>query len=373
MNARQFADLSGRAVSKPGFSLAKAALTVLSVSLLAVVIAVIGVGVWLVAAVGSIVPDVIGVVVICVGIMLLPRFGRLGKYAETVDPSELPTLNRLIDDVASAINAPRPRTLIFDARFNAGSGSYGLLRRRFMVIGLPLWLSLTPAEQVALIGHELGHFVNGDVRRLPLTSFAFSLFGRLSAMTRPDQGRSRYSRGVGITTGGGGGSSMAILGDLIVRPVMWVASTIFGLCDVLVEWLGMRASHHAEYSADALAVRAAGSLDATGMLDALLRNDVCMTVLQRAVRAGSDPAVWRREVQVALANSTGHRDSLRQLSMRDHASLFRSHPPTGLRARLIESRPAAPLAVILTDDDMAQIDRELASKYRSMKTDLANA
>jgi hypothetical protein len=59
--------------------------------------------------------------------------------------------------------------------------------------------------------------------------------------------------------------------------------------------------------------------------------------------------------------------------MRDEASLFRSHPPTGLRARLVESRPQADPAVVLTEADDVAIDRELAERYRAMRASIANS
>jgi hypothetical protein len=59
------------------------------------------------------------------------------------------------------------------------------------------------------------------------------------------------------------------------------------------------------------------------------------------------------------------------LSVRDETSLFASHPPTGLRAKLIESRPYQPGTVVLTDAEAARIDEELAAAYESARRSLA--
>jgi len=62
---------------------------------------------------------------------------------------------------------------------------------------------------------------------------------------------------------------------------------------------------------------------------------------------------------------------MRQLSVRDEVSLFAAHPPTGLRARMIESRPSRSAAVTLTAADSERIDQELAKAYDLARRDLA--
>ncbi|WP_233512312.1 hypothetical protein [Micromonospora deserti] len=54
---------------------------------------------------------------------------------------------------------------------------------------------------------------------------------------------------------------------------------------------------------------------------------------------------------------------LRQLSVRDEVSLFASHPPAGLRRRMLRGRPWRDPAVVLTAERAARIDAELAPEY----------
>jgi hypothetical protein len=44
-------------------------------------------------------------------------------------------------------------------------------------------------------------------------------------------------------------------------------------------------------------------------------------------------------------------------------SLWDSHPPAGLRARMVEARPAREPLIELSEDESARIDRELAGWY----------
>ncbi len=367
LNEQQFAVLSGRPIDKLGLSGARAALTLISLGALLIEAAFVVVALWLIVSVRTFALDIIAVVLLLVAFALRPRFGRLSKYAEPVDPADLPALQRLITTVATEIGAPAPDVLLFDSGFNASTGTYGLRRRKYLRIGLPLWLSLKPQEQVALIAHELGHFVNGDVRRGPLTQYAFSFLGNLAVMTKPDSGQSRYTRG-----GRGRGASMAVLGDLLTRPIMAMISFVFGLLQLFIEWLGVRASHHAEYAADAMAARVAGGVETAGLIDALMLREACITVLRRASYAGAAPDSWRQALLDGRGEVAPRIQRLRQLSMRDEASLARSHPPHGLRARLVESRATGTARFVLTAFESAQIDAELARSYRTLRTELAN-
>jgi heat shock protein HtpX len=369
LNERQFATLSGHPVGKPPFSLAKVSLMLISLVLLACVAGLAGLGVWLIVGIGGLFADVIGLICVFIAFILRPRFGKLGKYAEPLDPGDFPALDRLIGQVASEIGARRPQVLLLDMTFNASSGSYGLRRRRFLSLGLPLWLSLSPQEQVALLTHELGHFVNGDVRRGPMTRFAFQALGTLSAITRPESGQSRYNRG---NLGFGRGSSMAIMGDLLARPILAASSALFSFLQLGIEWIGVRASHHAEYAADSMAARVAGSTATASLLDTLMLGDVCMTMLRRGVLHESSPAAWRNAVAAGRVELIPRLERLRQLTMRDSASMGATHPPSGLRARLVESRERESAKIVLTDVEAAAIDADMARVYRTFKTDLGS-
>jgi heat shock protein HtpX len=371
LNERQFADLAGRPLDKPGFSGIKAVLSLLSVMLLAWIAGLAVAGIWVMIHFHTLVTYIAGAMMLFFAFVLRPRFGKLDEYAEPVSDESVPTLARVIRQVADGIGAPVPDTLVLSSDFNAKAGMYGLRRRRYLEIGLPLWLSLTPQQQVALLGHELGHYVNGDVRTGWLTSIPVRTFQVLAYMTRPEKGRSRYSRGAGF--GGMRANPLAILGDMVVRLVMSVFHLAFAMILLGMEWLSLRDSHLSEYVADSMSVRAAGVEAATGVLDTLLLRDVCVTMLRKAMNAGTAPQVWRETVSFGLSDVGSRIPNLRQLSTRDGASLFRSHPPVGLRAAMTESRPAVDPAVVLTEEEAARIDQELASRYKTLRTDIVNS
>jgi hypothetical protein len=114
-----------------------------------------------------------------------PRFGRVPKYATKVTPAEAPELYRLVGDVAAALSAPVPAVYVEEDVFNASASRVGLRRRPVLVLGLPLWNVLSAQQRVALLGHELGHFVNGDPRRGLLVQPAVGGLQRLDAWLVP--------------------------------------------------------------------------------------------------------------------------------------------------------------------------------------------
>ncbi|WP_328822533.1 M48 family metalloprotease [Micromonospora rubida] len=108
-----------------------------------------------------------------------------------------------------------------DGALNAYATAVGPRRRRVLCLGLPLWGSLPAQERVALLGHELGHFVNGDPRRSLLTP-AFTMLGAAADLLRPVR-----------TVSGGGLLEQA--GEAIGWAFGWVLSRLlFGVHLVLV-------------------------------------------------------------------------------------------------------------------------------------------
>jgi Zn-dependent protease with chaperone function len=347
-----------------GFRLLSAAVAAISVILLALVVGIAASGLWLIVAVGAPIDWFLGIVLLLVAFMLRPRLGRLPKYATPVTETAAPTLHRLITEVSTAVGTRRPHTVLVNSAYNASSAQYGLARRRVLVIGLPLWLALTEQQRVALLGHEMAHFVNGDVRRGPLTGLAFSFFETLSWLTTPGGRRPVGSQGAP--------GFIAVVGESLARVLLGILHGAFAMAQIGLSWLALRATHTAEYAADQLAADVGGSPAAVSLFDRMLMADSVMTMLRRASRNDRDPAAWRTEVRASMDELRARVPRLRQLSMRDEASLFRSHPPSGLRAQMAAARPARSAKVVLTEADGARIDQELAPAYASLRNDLIN-
>ncbi|WP_200216724.1 M48 family metallopeptidase [Micromonospora coerulea] len=359
MTARQFDRLVGRPLDDQGPAAARVFTAIASVLLLGGAAALAATGVWLILAFSFPNPSVVlGVALLGLAYALRPRFGRLDAGLAVLTPDRAPELFALVDEVAAAIGAPPPQVVGVDGDINAYAGVVGLRRRRVLCLGLPLWGSLPAQERVALLGHELGHFVNGDPRRTLLVQPAVTMLGSAADLVRPVRSVS-------------GGGIAELLGAALAHAVQWVlARLLFGAHLVLVS-VALRDSQRAEYLADELAARAAGSTAATGLLDAFLAEESIALAVRRESQAGHGPDRWRAAVAGSRAAAAARLPLWRQLSVREETSLFATHPPAGLRRRMLAARPWHDPAVRLTDERMARIDAELAREYERIRRDVS--
>lgn len=352
----QFARMSGRPVGKPGWSLARLVMVAISVVLLACQVAILGAGIWLITVDFPSAAIILGVLLVMVALMLRPRFGKLDSAARALSRSDAPTLFAVVYRVADAVGARRPHTVAVIADFNATAGTVGVLRRRVLTIGLPLWVALTPQQRAALLAHEMGHFVNGDPARGLLTQPAFSTLGYLAYLTAP------------IPVDPDAGLLFAIAAWAVNVP-MAIASSLFRLAHIMLVVAGLRDKRRAEYLADEVSARVAGSAAAVELIDILAASEEVRFAIRWAARESALVTDWRAAAQAGRPAGRSRTSVLRQLSVRDEASLFASHPPAGLRARLIESRPPELGSLAINEAEAIRIDTELAKHYAQVRRD----
>jgi heat shock protein HtpX len=327
LSKRQYAELAGRPVGRRGGGAVRALLIALAVVLLALV--------------------------------LRPRVHRLDEDAVVLSRDEAPTLFRLIDEVAAASDAPRPHVVAVDISVNAYTALSGLRHRRVLCLGLPLWAVLGPQERVALLGHELGHFINGDVRTGVITRIPDTvLVGLIDALT---PGWARSTR-----------RTESMIFEAVAGVVLAMLRSVVTLVRTLLRIVLLRNGQRAEYLADQISARCAGSGAAVALADELLGAEAIGMLVRRESRAGGLADRWRSAVAEATADRASRLPRLRQLSVREEASLFASHPPPGLRASMLASRPHESAQVVLSQNDSDRIDEELAPHYQRTRRDLAS-
>jgi Zn-dependent protease with chaperone function len=291
---------------------------------------------------------VFGLGLILFAVLARPRFGRVPRDETVLEPGEAPHLRALVARVAEAVGAREPHVIrVEEDEFNASAGVYGLRRRRVLTIGLPLWLALSPQQRVALLGHEMGHFVNGDPRRGLFVQPIYGSLGVLADVLTPVRDREVAFTGAGW---------IARMAEIIMAPLGWLVRGVqLGLV-VLAQREGQRA----EYRADVLAARSAGSQAAADLMNVFLLHDTITMLIKRDARAGVLVGDWPATTAEALRKAGPNLAMRRQLSVRRETGLFVSHPPAGLRARLIEARPAEPAAVVLDTATNALVEQDLA-------------
>ncbi|MFG2621242.1 M48 family metalloprotease [Streptomyces sp. NPDC048507] len=301
------------------------------------------------------VQPVVGALLLGVAAVLRPRPGRLPKDAQVLYRADAPELFGLVDEIASALGTTGVHAVVVEPRPNAAVTTYGLRQRRVLYLGLALWEVLGPQERVALLGHELGHFAHGDIRRSRLTSAALhslSVWYYLLAPTPPTR-----------------------LLDRFVNACVFLPRCVaLGLLQLL-DGLTLRASQRAEYLADASAARVGSSAAATALMDRLLiaravgeglrRESVAAGMrggrAGRAAREEAERGLWERLAARFTAVPEREYERLRRVAARRGHSVDATHPPTHLRRRLVAAGVPHTALVSLTGRREAAVAAELAA------------
>jgi heat shock protein HtpX len=263
-----------------------------------------------------------------------------------LDDETAPELFGLLRQLSTEAGGATIDTVVVDTAYNAWSGRVGWRCRRSIGLGLPLVSVLQPQEFVALLSHEVGHSVNGDALRgvyignaldiciQSYVTFRHGLRGALSLVNRAAS----------------------------VLP--W--SIALGLVT-----LQFNSSQEAEYRADSVAGRLAGSDAVIGLLRKVL------------LQISYDTARTRSQGNLSLliedlserGRSVPDREIERQLRITElpGARHDRTHPPTAWRVEFAQHRRREPLisldagrfATILTE--MQSVDAATPLAYRQRK------
>ncbi|WP_027341012.1 M48 family metalloprotease [Hamadaea tsunoensis] len=369
LSSSLFTQLAGRTAGAPGLGLPLVVLLLISGVMLAIFLGVIAVGAWLVVTQPFLV-KIVGLLLIGFALPFTPKFGSPRKRRAAIDElseTEAPHLYSLIRRTAEAVGAPMPHHIGVEAQWNASTAVLGLRRRRFLVLGLPLWRAARPQERVALLGHELGHFVNNDVARRVAAYPALNSFGTAADLIHPSQLR-RLAAGA---TGWAGGLMMLCL--LLAYPFLWLASNLLWLAHLGAHAIGARSSQRAEYYADDLEAYAAGTAAALSLEELLTLSQGLIAVIGGRSRSRQTGDGWRQGVEEARSRNAERMPRLLQLTIRTEASIFATHPPQGLRHRMLTAAPYREPRVVLTEGESAAIDAELARFEERYRREIAES
>jgi Zn-dependent protease with chaperone function len=303
---------------------------------------------------------VVGALGVCLAWLLRPRLGSWRADQAVLGREQAPVLYALVDRTADTLGTRRPDRIRISSSFNASYRRGGFRRRVELTLGLPLWTVLTGPQRIALLGHELGHGSNGDVRRGFWLGTALSTLDAWYRLLTPRAGDAFVMRRRSS-------AATDILATVLLR---WCALPVRLLHGVLFQ-LTMRSSQRAEYRADELAARAGSSAETAAMLGTLLLSDTVTTRVaqqraahgNRRIAKGSDPIeeFWTGLTDYVHSVPQSERDRRARLSERAMTAVDASHPPTHLRVRMMAERPERDAAVIADAAEWAAIDAELAA------------
>ncbi|MEU5087359.1 M48 family metallopeptidase [Streptomyces sp. NPDC021356] len=299
---------------------------------------------------------VLGVVLLAIAVALRPRLSGPPAEGTVLHRADAPELYALIDEVAGVVGTRGVDTITVGKEINASVMSQGVRGRRALTLGLPLWEVLTPQQQVALLGHELGHYGNGDTRHGRVVDTALRSLATwhyyFLPIPRPN-------------------ATEMVVNVVYAVPLLLVQGTL-----TLLDHLTLRATQRAEYLADREAARAASTEAAAGLMDQFLvaesvdvflrreRNNAALTGSRSARRTATASAdgtdgLWPR-LAAHMASVPEHEyERQRRAGARRGHSVDSTHPPTHLRRACLLAGPPAQAAVLLDDDRLGRITAEL--------------
>jgi Zn-dependent protease with chaperone function len=366
---RLFAELSERdELDKPGSALRALGVTMaLGVHLLSLAL-LIG-SLTLMISVGSVPAFVLGCIGIIIAVWAGPRVQRGPRGKGWLRRAEAPALFGVLDRVCAELGAPVPVAVGRDGDFNAYTLRTGLRGKPVVVIGLPLWRVATGPERLALLGHEIGHTVNGDTLNGMLGYAASRSLATWRMVFHPGNIRTHRVRGrgsVGMTH-----ALAELLAPLILLPLYLC---FFGL-EQLHARIWQQLSPRAEYHADALAGRLAGRDALVSLIEKLACGSAVSFVLTQRTGTARD----RRERLRDYLRTMPEHERQRQLVVSESrgTSVDATHPPTYLRRSMALRMPRRPAALTVSDEEWRRIDVELglipASMLATATTDTATA
>lgn len=299
-----------------------------------------------------------GVLMIAVAVLVRPRFGKVPDE-DLVARETAPTLFRLFDRVAEAVETKTVDVLVVDDEYNAAWAILGVRRKRVLRLGLPLLAALEPQERVAVVAHELAHARNGDSSRGLFIGSAIRGLAQWYVVLSPHR-----MTGIGSTM-----DTPIGLAERVANVFLWLFSRPPLLVFRLEVSLLLQDARRAEYLADAIAARVAGTDAVVETHEKLLLE----SSFEHAVRQfahpsnrGNESAVFDAVRSHLDAVPPRERERRRQVAMLEASSLGATHPPTGQRIRLLEERPVRSAQVTLTAADSDEIDRELSGLRASL-------
>ncbi|MDH6115599.1 Zn-dependent protease with chaperone function [Kitasatospora sp. MAP12-15] len=365
---RLYAGLLGAPTGQRRWSLAWIGALVLAAFVHAWTLAIVVGSAWLLLK-GYLVLKLAGATGLGLAYLLRPRFGRWKADALALPRAGAPQLYALADRIADELGTRRPDRIRVNGGYNASYGRLGVRRRVQLTVGMPLWTALTPQERIALLGHELGHGSNGDVRRGLWLGLALNSLAELHQVLMPHRGDAWRVR-----------SARTRMMDELVTFLLQICALPVRLCWTVLNRLTQLSSQQAEYLADEMAARVGSASAAGAMLDKLSLAEVATARLRQRRAAGGhhglakagdvEEELWTGLREYLDSVPAGERERRRRLSDREMTAVDVSHPPTHLRVRLHAERPQQPAAVTAQSVQWAAIETELEPARRRVAREI---
>ena len=307
--------------------------------------------VWLALGVGGPIAWIGAIALLGCAFLGRPRVEHPPADGIHLHRADAPVLFEVCDRVSVVTHAPPVAIISVVEDFNAFAGRVGVHRYANLTIGARWWAAAGRPSRLATIGHEFGHFSNGDWSHQVIVS---------SALTTLDEWYHAF--GDGLPAGG----LVGVVESAMGRVVRAFTGTWYWLIYLALA----RAGQRAEYLADAMAATVAGTeaeieaeqdMLAGPGVDLMILGAVATTLrTHRGFVPDADLAIWSTVRHQATQTPGSELERRLRASKRSQTRVDDSHPPTWMRIEAVRSRPRQDAAVLISDEEWLAIDAELA-------------
>jgi len=291
---------------------------------------------------------VIGIILLLLAWSTRPRGYKLP--AKPLAREQFPPNYQLMDELSASLGAGRVHGIIIDGKFNASVAHIGLSGKKVIHLGLPLICVREKEELAALIAHELGHGINGDLASGLFIHMAIHTLLTWYEVIKPDR---LYET-----------NDISAFIALLMVPVnagLWLISKFLYGALMIICHLNWHDSQRAEYLADRCAVRVSSKKAVLSLLHKLHFGPLFHLHVQRAINNRNKPPLFDQFQRQAAHLPEMEWERIRRVSLKEDSRLDTTHPPTVHRIAYIHSLEAESPGCAITDDLYNRCKAELAS------------
>jgi Zn-dependent protease with chaperone function len=302
----------------------------------------------------AILVEIIGLFLILLAWYVRPKMTKMGSVGK-ITRSAFPALYEMTDKVTQALNTSKVEAIFIDTSFNASISQVGWRRKKKLTLGLPLFSTLTDDERLALLGHEIGHCVNGDPNRNLFIGSAIASLVAWYPLLQPAPSRF-YKPGL-----------LVMLTRPILNLLLRTLAQVVKLLVKLLSNLNWRDSQRAEYLADALAARIGGSSAMLSMLEKLHYHDSFNLALHKVALSKNKLDLFEEYQSYLKEVPERELDRIRRIEQLSASRLDSTHPPTGYRVAVIKNKPVLEPQVIWSSEKARLVEQELKRFHKSVQ------
>lgn len=334
-----------RRAEKPAFTVQSAMAYILAtgIHLISAILLLLAVYLFI-AKTDSIAAIVSGFLLLGVSWLARPRLPGLEKGEHILTREDLPELYEVLDRLCADMGSRQIDGIILNGEYNASIQMIGIKNKVILRLGLPLLSVLEEQETAALIGHEIGHLINGDLTRKSYIGYALFTVYTWIELLEPTSEQMQFEYTV-----------LEWVSAYVQKLLAFFPKVLF----YSLLYLLFHNSQRAEYFADDVAAKVAGREASISLMEKLGYDPVYYYAIRKAALTAKQSFFDILTEQFADMPDKEKR-RLHKIGELEKSKIDDTHPPTCYRINYLKSRDSRVPIITPDSGKMNKIKQELA-------------